>query len=125
MRWSTPAALILRSTLTVTAAAGNMNGMSMPGMKMSPDMTMPAAASETRPSAKQGHTTGKVLRIDSAAGAITIAHQKVEALGWPAMTMTFRAARPELRGIRVGERVEFTFENRNGSAMITQIRKIG
>lgn len=125
MRWSTPAALILSSTLAVAATADNMNGMSMPGMKMSPGMTMPAFASKTHPSTKQGHTTGKVIRVDSTAGTITIAHHKVEALGWPAMTMTFRAGRPELHGIKVGERVEFTFEVRNGSAVITRIGKIG
>lgn len=64
--------------------AGNMNGMSMPGMKMSPGVSGPASASKTQPSAKQAHRTGKILRIDSTASTITIAHQKVEALGWPA-----------------------------------------
>lgn len=94
-------------------------------MTMSQGMAMPASASKTHPSAKQGHTTGKILRIDSTAGTITIAHHKVEALGWPAMTMTFRAGRSELRDIQVGNRVEFTFEVRNGFAVITRIRRIG
>ena len=117
-RWSTPrrtpVALILNSTLALTAAAGNVNGMSMP-----------APAAKARLSAKQGHTTGRVIRIDSAEATITIAHHKVETLRSPAMTMTFRARRPELQGIRAGDRVEFTFEVRNGSAAVTQIRKIG
>lgn len=123
-RWSTPAALILSSTLAVTAAAGNMNHMSMPGMKMAPSMAMPTSASKPHASAKQGRTTGKVVRIDSTAGTITIAHHKVEGLGWPAMTRTFRAGRPELHGIKAGNRVEFTFEIRNGSAVVTELRKI-
>ncbi len=124
-RWSIPTALILGSTLAMAAAAGNMNGMSMPGMTMSPGMTMPASASKTHPSAKQGYTTGKVIRIDSAEATITIAHHKVEALGWPAMTMTFQAMPRELSGIRTGDHVVFTFEIRNGSAVITRIGKIG
>jgi Cu/Ag efflux protein CusF len=87
-------------------------------------MSMPARAAKAQPSPKQGHTTGKAIRIDSAAATVRIAHHKVEAHRSPATTMTFGTRRPELQWIRVGERVEFTFEIQNGSALITQIRKI-
>ncbi len=43
--------------------------------------------------------------------SVTLSHQPVPAIGWPAMTMTFKLADPALaNGIKVGDRVAFGFD---------------
>lgn len=55
---------------------------------------------------------------------VTISHGPVEALGWPAMTMGFKAAAPKLlQGINVGDPVSFQFRQEQGSAVLTSISK--
>jgi Cu/Ag efflux protein CusF len=55
---------------------------------------------------------------------VTISHGPIEALGWPAMTMSFKAASPELlQGINVGDPVSFQFRQEQGSAVLTSISK--
>lgn len=53
--------------------------------------------------------TGVVKAVDAKAGTVTIAHEPIGALGWPAMTMPFRVASPVLLGkVAVGSKVQFT-----------------
>lgn len=52
---------------------------------------------------------GIVEWMDTGAKAITIAHEPVQALEWPAMTMTFQAPDANLASIRPGDRVAFEF----------------
>ena len=110
-------AVLTASLAAVTAsAATGQSDMNMPGMKM-PESAAPAA--------KVGHTTGKVIAIDASHSRITIAHEWVAALGWPAMTMTFQATPRQLRGIKAGEQVDFEFSLHGNDAVIQRIRKIG
>ena len=55
---------------------------------------------------------------------ITISHGPVEQLGWPAMTMTFRAGEPAmLQSLRVGDRVAFRFRQNGTDYPLTAINK--
>ena len=102
--------------VSTASAANGQSGMNMPGMKMS---------ESAGPAAKVGHTTGKVIAIDASHFRITIAHHRVAALGWPAMTMTFQAKPRQLRGIKSGEQVDFEFSLHGSVAVIQRIRRIG
>ena len=53
--------------------------------------------------------------------AITLSHEPVPAIGWPAMTMTFKLDPPALaKGLKVGDHVAFGFvQNPDGSAIKT------
>ncbi|MFZ5669005.1 MAG: efflux RND transporter periplasmic adaptor subunit [Pseudomonadota bacterium] len=54
-------------------------------------------------------TTGRIERIG--AGGVTMSHDPVPGLNWPAMTMLFRVEDPSLlRGLKVGDRVAFAFD---------------
>lgn len=58
------------------------------------------------PAAAEG--TGVVRALNAKAGTITLDHDAIPSLGWPAMTMTFKAADPALlRGVAPGQRVRF------------------
>jgi Cu/Ag efflux protein CusF len=65
---------------------------------------------------------GSVTAI--AADRVTISHGPVEGLGWPAMTMTFRAGAPAmLQDISVGDRVAFQFRQNGTDYPLTAINK--
>ncbi|MDE2052055.1 MAG: copper-binding protein [Gammaproteobacteria bacterium] len=110
--------LVATSLAALTASAADpQNGMDMPGMNMS---GAPSAQKE-----KVGHTSGKVVQIDAGRSRITIAHHPVPALGWPAMTMTFKSSARKLQGIKAGDEVDFAFYVRSDGAVIERIHKIG
>lgn len=69
----------------------------------------PAAQQQRREDRIQGR--GIVRAVDGAGGRVTLAHEPLPAIDWPAMTMTFAVSdRSLLRGRKVGERVTFSFQ---------------
>jgi Cu(I)/Ag(I) efflux system protein CusF len=60
------------------------------------------------PAAKTGSGTGVIKAVDTKAGKLTLHHGPVAALGWPAMTMDFKAAPDVLKGAKAGQKVKFT-----------------
>ena len=71
--------------------------------------TRPTAKPAPKPAAPIYETVGSIEAIDRS--GVTLSHQPVPAIGWPAMTMTFRVADSALvRGYRKGDRVRFGFD---------------
>lgn len=71
--------------------------------------TKVAPAPTQTPAPQVYETVGSIEAID--ARSVTLSHQPVSAIGWPAMTMTFRVTDPKLvRGFRKGDRVRFGFD---------------
>lgn len=105
------------STLLVAAsvlAAGPAFAQSMANM---PGMNHAA------PAPKTGQGTGVITAIDAKANTVTIKHGPIPAVGWPAMTMTFKATPPALlRGVRVGQTVGFDVRTRGMDAEVTALR---
>jgi Cu(I)/Ag(I) efflux system protein CusF len=90
-----------------SALADNMAGMAMSGA----------------PAAKHGMGVGVIKAIDAKAGTLTIQHQPIPAVGWPAMTMTFKAKPPALlKGLKVGEAIGFDCSVIGMAADVTAIR---
>ncbi len=124
------ATLTLLLALTVgagTALAGDrMSDMNMEGMDMgkqkSGDMKN-MGGQKAMPSA--AHTVvGVVKAIDTKAGKVTIAHEPVKSLNWPAMTMAFKITEQQAAGIKPGQRVNFEFEAKGMDATITKITPV-
>lgn len=102
--------LALGLSLALPVLADDMGGMTNKGMK-------PAAAKTAT-----AHGTGVVTAIDAAAGTVTLSHQPIQELRWPAMTMGFKVARPELlRGLVVGAKVKFDLQGTGMNHVITAI----
>jgi Cu(I)/Ag(I) efflux system membrane fusion protein len=80
-----------------------------------------------QPSASTGQvyeTVGSVEAIDPR--SITLSHQPVPAIGWPAMTMTFRVADPGLLGgYKKGDRVRFGFDQPSEGPTLRRIVREG
>lgn len=69
-------------------------------------------------------TSGRITAINGQ--QVTVAHGPIASLNWPAMTMQFRLARPELaRGLAVGDSIAFRFREADGAYVIDEIRETG
>lgn len=58
--------------------------------------------------ARSGQGSGVVKSVDAKTGKVTLHHGPVPALGWPAMTMAFKAEPKLLRAVKAGQTVTFT-----------------
>jgi len=67
---------------------------------------------------------GEVKKVDAAANKITLKHGKIPNLDMDAMTMVFKAAKPEmLSGLKPGDKVKFDADSINGELTVTEIEK--
>jgi len=64
---------------------------------------------------------GTIQSLDRDGGTVTIAHGPIPTLGWPAATMAFQARREQLEGLKVGDRVRFTFQSEGDEAALVSI----
>jgi len=84
----------------------------------------PAAAAPA-PAAAEHHVNGVVSEA-AQGGKIKLEHEPVPALKWPAMTMPFKLADPDLaKGLKPGDKVHFSFRQQGDDAVITSIMKTG
>jgi Cu(I)/Ag(I) efflux system membrane fusion protein len=82
------------------------------------------AAPQVPEKAATYETVGRIDMIEAA--RITLSHQPVPAIKWPAMTMTFNLGEPSLaRGFKVGDRVRFTFDQPPAGPTIRSITREG
>jgi Cu(I)/Ag(I) efflux system protein CusF len=80
-------------------------------------MTMPEMTS----AATTASASGTVEAVDTAAKTITIAHGPIDALKWPAMTMTFKAPDVDLTGLKQGDQVSFEITSTGMDGTVTKI----
>lgn len=82
---------------------------------------MAAASTPASAQSAQGHPGSGVVKAVSGE-SITLAHEAIQSLGWPAMTMPFSLARPELaHGLKPGDKVHFTLLDKDGTEVIESI----
>ena len=72
---------------------------------------------------KTGSGSGKITELDKAGGKVTIDHGPIPAVGWPAMTMGFKADPKMLDGVAVGDQVDFTLSLKGNDGTVTRIIK--
>ena len=79
-------------------------------------MAMPAGS-------KMGKGSGTVTAVDATAGKITLDHGAIPAVGWPAMKMGFSAKPDLLKGVAVGDKVDFDVTVTGSAGEVTAIKK--
>lgn len=84
-------------------------------MKDTPGMAMSGV--------KHGHGTGVIKALDVKAGSITLQHGPIAAVSWPAMTMPFKAKPALLKGLKVGQTIDFDCDVTGMSATVTAIQR--
>lgn len=94
------------------AQSGDMKGLDMKGMDMS-----------KKPAAGTHKATGVVKKTDPKAGTVTLAHDPVKSLNWPAMTMSFDVKdKTLLDKLQAGKKVEFEFMQEGKKNIITGVK---
>lgn len=77
---------------------------------------------QTNSPAKTAQGTGIIKKIDVTGSRITLAHDPIKALNWPAMTMPFTVKdKVLLKGLKSGDKVQFELQNEQ---TITKLKKI-
>ena len=96
-------------------------GCKVPAVEPTPDLHTHCGMSTTSQGAVY-KATGSVTRVDKAAGNVTIAHDPVKELKWPAMTMRFGVRdRSALDRLSPGKKVEFHFVHQGGHYLLTSV----
>ena len=112
--------LVLVAASLTLAACGGEEAPSASNMPNMPSAQQPAGDLP----AAENRGMGVVQSVETANGSLTIAHEPIAALGWPAMTMSFKVDKPALlEGVEAGEHIEFTLRGRDMSAVVTSIEK--
>ncbi len=85
------------------------------------DMSMAKPMTPAKPALAEA--VGRVEQVTK--DGVTLSHGPVPAIGWPAMTMTFRADPMLLKGLKVGDQVSFAFDPPPADPTVRRIAKIG
>jgi Cu(I)/Ag(I) efflux system protein CusF len=118
------ALLVLVATAATLAACGREEAPSASNANTPNMPNMPAQQPAGGQAAAENRGMGVVQSVDAANGSLTIAHEAIEGLGWPAMTMSFKVDKPALlEGVEAGEHIEFTLRGRDMYAVVTSIEK--
>ena len=116
------AAALLPAAAFAQAKTEDMKGMDMKGMDMSnmKGMDMPKKST----AANVTHTaTGEVKKVDTKARVVTVMHEPVKSLNWPAMNMGFVVKdKALLNKLTVGKKVEFDFVQKGGQYVVTSVK---
>ena len=111
-------AAVLAAVLMTGAAlahAGEMKGMDMKGDMKGMDMSKPAKGTHK--------ATGVVKKADAKAGTVTLDHEPVKTMNWPAMTMAFQVKDKALmEQLTTGRKVEVEFEQQGKNYIITSAK---
>ncbi|MGH6996683.1 MAG: efflux RND transporter periplasmic adaptor subunit, partial [Phenylobacterium sp.] len=95
---------------------------SLAGLQARPLAT--GAATPAKTPSLLHETRGRIEALS--ADSVTLSHEPVPAIGWPAMTMTFKLEPPALaNGLKVGDQVAFGFEQQPDGAVVRRIARTG
>lgn len=117
--------ILLFGLVAALAACGQQAEPGSPAMPMaqpgSPTVGADGASSAPAADTKTADGAGVITAVDPAAATITINHEAIRSIGWPAMTMKFKASPAALREAVVGDRIQFDLTVRGGVGEVTAI----
>ncbi len=121
--FSLAAVLVLCVATIPLSRAQGMGGMDMKDMDMK-GMEMKKGDKAKKSAETKSHKgVGVVKSVDGEKGTVSIAHQPVTSMSWPAMTMTFKAKdKAMLERIKPGAKVEFSFVQSGKDYIVTKIK---
>ena len=103
------AAALLPAAALAQTKTEDMKGMDMPKKSTAANVTHTA--------------TGEVKKVDTKARVVTVMHEPVKSLNWPAMNMGFVVKdKALLNKLTVGKKVEFDFVQKGGQYVVTSVK---
>ena len=93
--------------------------------------TFAAEATGVKTDHAEGHTehakvvqgVGVIKEINLQAGTVTLAHEAIPELNWPAMTMPFKVSVDATKNVSIGQKVEFELTGEGNAAVITKLEQ--
>lgn len=112
----------MRLSLIVTLVAG-MAAFSLPASANETHHNVSASVSASPVSQQVTEAVGTVRGIDAENKKITIDHDAIASLGWPAMRMrfTYTEAAPQFTDLKEGDKVSFTFIQQENISLLQSI----
>jgi len=111
MKLAFAAVVLLVAAPLVFAQTGGMKDMDMKG---TPKMSDKAQIHKG---------TGVVKSVDSKKGTVTLAHEPIQSMNWPSMTMSFKAQDGKMvEGLTPGKKVDFEFIQQGKDHVITSVK---
>ncbi|WP_217704259.1 copper-binding protein [Piscinibacter koreensis] len=115
--------LVLLATIAFSVTGGSYAqsaGMSMTGDGMS----MKAADKPSNDSQAATHRTDAVVKAaDPSKGNVTLAHEPIKSLNWPAMTMSFAVKDKALfKKLAVGNKVHVAIKKQGADYVVTEVK---
>jgi Cu(I)/Ag(I) efflux system periplasmic protein CusF len=121
---SATAAVLAAVSSFAIAQSGEMKGMDMKdqkGMEMQGKDEQGKAGKKSQ--SKSHHAVGIVKSLDAGKGTLTVDHQAVQSMNWPAMTMTFKAKdKKMLETLAAGKKIEFDFVQQGKDYVVTSVK---
>lgn len=115
MKPFTHTAVVLAAVLAAQAAFAQQKMDDMKGMNMPKKEAAGAQVAH--------HATGVVKKVDAEAGVVTLAHEPVPSMKWPAMTMGFQVQdKMLLDKLTVGQKVNFDFVQGPKGYVVTAVK---
>ena len=117
------AAIVLAAASTAFAADG-MKGMDMKGDMKGMEMKDMGPSGMSKDAKGAKHVAkGTVKSADAKAGTVTLDHEAVKSMKWPAMSMTFKVQDKALMDkLGQGKKVEVEFEQHGKEYVITSAK---
>ena len=98
------------------------SGMDMKSMDMK-SMDMQHMGMNKKTMTKTHKGIGVVRDVNTADGVITLAHEPIKSLNWPAMTMGFKVNnKTMLDKVKPGDKVQFTLVQTGKDYVITSVK---
>jgi len=114
-------AITLASATSALAQSSDMKSMDMKGMDMK-GMDQKSMAKDDK-STKTHTAVGVVRKNDPKAGTVTIDHEPVKSLNWPAMSMAFKVKdKAMLDKLAVDKKVQVEFQQQGKDNVITAVK---
>ena len=111
--------LLAAAALLLAGAAQAQSGKPSPMGDM-PGMSGNAGATNAKSQTANG--TGTVTAINAGQNKLTLDHEPIPAIGWPAMKMEFTAAQSvDLSKVKPGAKVQFTLNGSKGSYTVQSL----
>lgn len=108
------------------AESGNMKGMDMHkdmNMDMHKDMHADMKGKNDTKKGEAHQASATVKSVDLSKGTVTLAHEPIKSLKWPAMTMGFAVKDKALFDkLKAGEQVQVEFIKQGSEYLITSVK---
>ena len=111
------------ATVIVAATMSSVAVLAQPKMGEMKVMDMTKKPAASAPMAMSHHATGVVKKVDAKAGLVTLAHEPVKTMNWPAMTMGFMVKDKMLFDkLAIGNKADFEFVQSSKGYLVTSVK---